>query len=233
MDQQTAYSTKRLDHLGIVAGICHEIELVERVDTVVGKDGRKVSVGQAVQEMVLNGLGFVSRPLYLAPEFMAGKPVDMLIGEGLTAEDFNDDSLGRVLDRLYEVGVTEVFAYVAAHAIAIMGTNTDAAYTKPLPMDCFPLTTGPHHIPNAVKYRPIVGAGSPSPAFFRWFGQHFLDFAPQRTWYAKVIDIFRFWGSIVTQVASRFSLVVRTSILYEMRSFFTPQSFLRIDTYRL
>jgi transposase len=128
MAEQTAYSTERLDHHGIVAGICYEIELVERVDTAVGEDGRKVSVGQAVLEMVLNGLGFVSRPLYLAPEFMAGKPVDILIGEGLTAEDFNDDRLGRALDRLYEVGVTEVFAYVASHAVAVTGIATDIVH---------------------------------------------------------------------------------------------------------
>jgi transposase len=128
MAEQTAYSTERLDHHGIVAGICHEIELVERVDTAAGEDGRKVSVGKAVLQMVLNGLGFVSRPLYLAPEFMAGKPVDVLIGEGLTAEDFNDDCLGRVLDQLYEVGVTEVFAYVASHAIAVMGIDTNVVH---------------------------------------------------------------------------------------------------------
>jgi transposase len=128
MGQQATYRTERLDHHGIVAGICQEIELVERVDTLVGEDDRKVSVGQAVLEMVLNGLGFVSRPLYLAPEFLAGKPVDILIGEGLSAEDFNDDSLGRALDRLYEVGVTEVFTYVAAHAVAVMGINTDVVH---------------------------------------------------------------------------------------------------------
>jgi transposase len=128
MDKQATYTTERLDHLGIVAGICQEIELVERVDTLVGENDRKVSIGQAVQEMVLNGLGFVSRPLYLAPEFLAGKPVDILIGEGLCAEDFNDDSLGRALDRLYEVGITEVFAYVASHAIAVMGIDTDMVH---------------------------------------------------------------------------------------------------------
>ena len=128
MDQQATYATERLDHLGIVAGICQEIELVERVDTVAGDDGRKVSVGQAVLEMVLNGLGFVSRPLYLAPEFLAGKPVDILIGERLSAEDFNDDSLGLALDRLYEVGITEVFAYVASHAVAVIGIDTDMVH---------------------------------------------------------------------------------------------------------
>jgi hypothetical protein len=82
MAEQATYSTERLDHLGIVAGICHEIELIERIDILAGENDRKVSVRQAVQEMVL------------------GKPVDFFIGEGLTAEDFNDDSLERALDRL-------------------------------------------------------------------------------------------------------------------------------------
>lgn len=45
MAEQTTYSTERLDHLGIVAGVCHEIELIEQVDRLVGEDDRKVSVG--------------------------------------------------------------------------------------------------------------------------------------------------------------------------------------------
>lgn len=49
MGEQAIHSTERLDHLGIVAGICHEIELIEQVDTLVGVNDRKVSVGQAVQ----------------------------------------------------------------------------------------------------------------------------------------------------------------------------------------
>jgi hypothetical protein len=44
--------------------------------------------------MVLNALGFVDRPLYLSPEFMGTKPVELLIGEGLKVEWFNDDVLG-------------------------------------------------------------------------------------------------------------------------------------------
>jgi transposase len=71
--------------------------------------------------MVLNVLGFASSALYLTPQFFANKPVDLLICEGLQAEDLNDDSLGRALDRLYETGVTEVFAGVAAHALQIYG----------------------------------------------------------------------------------------------------------------
>ena len=39
----------------------------------------------------------------------------------MTAEDFNDDSLGRALDTLYESGVTEVFAGIASHSLDVYG----------------------------------------------------------------------------------------------------------------
>lgn len=117
------YRTERIDHLGIVAGICNRIGLIERIDAEVGKTKRKVSVGQAVQAMVLNGLGFVGRPLYLTPEFFAGKPVDRLIGPDITDEDLNDDSLGRALDQLYESGVTEIFAAVVAPSLKLFGID--------------------------------------------------------------------------------------------------------------
>jgi transposase len=121
-------STQRLDHLGIVAGICHEIELVEQIDQRVEKSKGKVSVGQAVQAMVINALGFVGRPLYLTPEFFANKPVEVLVGAGVEAEDVNDDCLGRALDKLFEAGITEVFAAVAAHALAHFGIAVRQAH---------------------------------------------------------------------------------------------------------
>jgi transposase len=99
---ETTYVTQRLDHLGIVAGICQEIELAGQIDRMIGPTDRQVSVGEAVQAMVLNALGFVSRPLYLTPEFFTNKPLDRLLRSGLTAEMLNDDSLGRALDILYE-----------------------------------------------------------------------------------------------------------------------------------
>jgi hypothetical protein len=68
MDTEQSFETKRIDHLGIVAGICKEIELIETIDGAVGRSERKVSCGQAVQAMVLNALGFTSRALYLMPQ---------------------------------------------------------------------------------------------------------------------------------------------------------------------
>lgn len=82
-----------------------------------------MSCGQAVQAMALNALGFTSRAMYVAPDYMKNRPVDILIGEGLIAADLNDDTLGRGLDDLYEAGVTEVFAGVASHALGVYGVG--------------------------------------------------------------------------------------------------------------
>lgn len=119
MSEKTNYETQRIDHLGIVAGIGREIGLVETIDQQVGESGRKVSCGEGTLAMIQNALGFSSRALYLMPDYMQNKPVDILIRPGLEAEDFNDDSLGRCLDDLYAAGVTEVFASVASKALSV------------------------------------------------------------------------------------------------------------------
>ena len=85
---QPTFTTQRLDHFGIVAGVCDRIDLVDTIDTFIGPTNRNVSIGEAVSAMILNALGFVSRPLYLTPEFFSNKPVDLLIRPHLCAADF-------------------------------------------------------------------------------------------------------------------------------------------------
>jgi transposase len=121
MSAESTYETQRIDHLGIVSGVCREIALIEQIDARVKANRRKVSCGQATQALILNALGFVGRALYLMPDYLKNKPVDLLIDPSLTAEDFNDDTLGRGLDDLYDAGVTEVFYAIAAHALEIYG----------------------------------------------------------------------------------------------------------------
>jgi len=92
------YENKILQHIGIVAGICNEIGLSETIDHLIPKQRRKVSVGQAVQAMVLNALGFSNKALYLTPHFYDNRPVEVLIGQGVEAAALHDDSLGTALD---------------------------------------------------------------------------------------------------------------------------------------
>jgi len=44
--------------------------------------------------MIVNGLGLVSAPLYLFPNFFEGKAIEHLIGKGIPASHLNDDRKG-------------------------------------------------------------------------------------------------------------------------------------------
>lgn len=57
-----------------------------------------------------------------------------LLGEGIRPEHLNDDRLGRVLDKLYEAGLTEVFVTVALCAARKFGVKMDSA-TATEPVD--------------------------------------------------------------------------------------------------
>ena len=59
------YSSKIMDHHGIVAGVCKEIGLVQMIDSIIEVNSQqKVTTGEAVMSMVINSLGFVSKQLY-------------------------------------------------------------------------------------------------------------------------------------------------------------------------
>lgn len=114
--EESQISGKVVDHLGLVAGTIEKLGLVKRIDARIAvseKKGAKTTIGQRVSAMILNGLGFIDDRLYLFPEFLKNKPVDRLLGEGLCAEDFNDDALGRALDKIHAYGQTKLFSELA------------------------------------------------------------------------------------------------------------------------
>jgi transposase len=116
---------ENLDHLGIVAGIIDEIGLVECINRNVGTHPKEiVSAGEVVKAMILNGLGFVSAPLYLFERFFVGKATEHLIGKGVKPEHLNDDRLARVLDLLYEAGLSQLFMSVALQGAHCYQPNT-------------------------------------------------------------------------------------------------------------
>ena len=82
MTTAESYLNERLDHLGIVAGVCQEIGLGAWLDAQDPGNRQQVSVGTATVAMILNGLGFSNRQLYLVPQYFANKPVEHLLGAG-------------------------------------------------------------------------------------------------------------------------------------------------------
>ena len=53
-----------------MAGIIDEMSLVEEINQLLGTHPQEIiSPGQVVKAMILNGLGFISAPLYLFEKF--------------------------------------------------------------------------------------------------------------------------------------------------------------------
>ena len=114
------YKSKSIDHLGLVSGLCKEAGIAEILDTLAPKQShhREISFGQLFLAMMLNGLGFIGRTLHMFPQYFEGKPLDRLIGAGIEAKHINDDSLGRCLDTLYDLGVSSTFQKLSEKVIS-------------------------------------------------------------------------------------------------------------------
>lgn len=126
----TDYETKTIEHLGLVSGMVDELGITAVIDEVIDQDFEQgqVTVGQAVKAMILNGLGFANRRLYLTAHFFETKPTDRLLGEGITAAVLNDDTLGKALDKLHTYGVSELYSLVAAHAVKRLGLSSKVGH---------------------------------------------------------------------------------------------------------
>src|SRR5919112_407098 len=95
MSETETYKSETLEHLGLVAGMFDELGIGELVDELVPQDlsQRKISVGQALKAMVLNGLGFANRRLYLMPEFFRNKAAERLgLGSGVATAHLDTTS---------------------------------------------------------------------------------------------------------------------------------------------
>jgi len=112
---ENSYSSKSLDHLGIVSGMIDELGIVEEIDKYVQTDGseRVLSLGLLCKALMLNGLGFTQRTMYMVPTFFEGKPTEQLLGKGVQSSQLNDTVLGRCLDALHGYGCTTLYANLA------------------------------------------------------------------------------------------------------------------------
>ncbi len=147
MTQQPAeIQVKDIDHLGIVAGIIDQMGWVDAVNELVGVHSlEQVSTGQVLKAMILNGLGFVAAPLYLFSQFFEGKATEHLLGEGVKPEHLNDDRLGRALDKLYALGVTQVFT-----TLAMRGTQQFGVLIKSIHLD-----SSSFHVDGEYRYHRV------------------------------------------------------------------------------
>jgi len=103
-----------VQHLPIVKAYADKIGLVEVINQVVPTE-MAVDPGTIVLGMILDTLSGRS-PLYRLEEFFAHQDTALLLGQAITPDAFNDDTVGRVLERLYETGTMKVFTACAVRA---------------------------------------------------------------------------------------------------------------------
>lgn len=111
-------STRQIGHLGLVAGVFDELGISGVIDEALPKTRDHILPHSAVvKAMVLNGLGFNERRLYIFSRFFDNLSTEQLLGPGITPEHLNDDVLLRTLDRIYEYGSTDLFNRIAVHLL--------------------------------------------------------------------------------------------------------------------
>lgn len=123
-------ASQNIDNLGLVSGMCDEIGISDIIDRACGQQAKNknLTFGQCVKCMILNGLGFVGRTLYLYSEYFEDKPVEHLLGTSVRAEHIDDNVLGRALDKLFSIGVSDLFTRIALQAMAKLGIKVKSLH---------------------------------------------------------------------------------------------------------
>jgi transposase len=111
----------QVQHLPIVKAYADKIGVVEVINQLVASE-MALDPGTIVLGLVLDILSGRS-PLYRLEECFAHQDMALLLGKAVAPECFNDDSVGRVLDRLYEVGTMKLFTACAVRADRVFGLD--------------------------------------------------------------------------------------------------------------
>jgi transposase len=111
----------QVQHLPIVKAYADKIGLVAMLHQLVPTE-MAVAPGTIVLSMILDTLSGRS-PLYRLEEFFAHQDTALLLGKAVAPEALNDDTVGRVLDRLYESGTMKLFTACAVRAEQVFGLD--------------------------------------------------------------------------------------------------------------
>jgi transposase len=103
-----------VQHLPIIKAYADQLGLVSLINHYVPTE-MDVDAGTVVLGLVLDTLSGRS-PLYRLEEFFAHQDTELLLGKALPPHAFTDDTVGRVLDRLYDFGTMRLFTACAVRA---------------------------------------------------------------------------------------------------------------------
>jgi transposase len=108
-----------VQHLPIIKAYADQLGLVSLINHYVPTE-MEVDAGTVVLALVLDTLSGRS-PLYRLEEFFAQQDTALLLGKTVPPQALNDDTAGRVLDRLYDFGTMRLFTACAVRAATRFG----------------------------------------------------------------------------------------------------------------
>jgi transposase len=114
------------DHLPIVAAFLDRMGVSATVNSAVPTE-MAVDLGNVVKLMVLDTLSGRS-PLYRLERFASQVDTRLLLGKEVAPSSFNDTTLGRALDAIYEAGTEQLFSQVALRAACAFPLDVDTRH---------------------------------------------------------------------------------------------------------
>jgi hypothetical protein len=114
------------DHLPVIAAFCRELKIDKIVSRLVPSE-MNLDPGTVVIGMILDTLSGRS-PLYQLQDFFEHQDTELLFGEHIPFTAFNDDAVGRVLDRLHNVGTMKIFTEISLAACQRFELATDRGH---------------------------------------------------------------------------------------------------------
>jgi transposase len=111
-----------VNFLPIVAAFVKRIGISEEVNRLCGSQS-DVSPGLLVEAMILDTLNGRS-PLYRLEHSLAKMDLELLLGVDIPVSKFNDDAVGRNLDRIYDVGTGKILTAIALRAVNLFSLDT-------------------------------------------------------------------------------------------------------------
>jgi transposase len=118
-DLPPALEVYPIHHLPIIKAYADQLGLVSLINHYV-PTAMEVDAGTVVLGLVLDTLSGRS-PLYRLEEFFAHQDTELLLGKALPPHAFTDDTVGRVLDHLYDFGTMKLFTACAVRAVMRFG----------------------------------------------------------------------------------------------------------------
>ena len=111
------------EHLPLVAAFLERMGLAAVINAAAPTE-MAVDLGSVVKLMILDTLSGRS-PLYRLERFAASVDTELLLGKQVSPGAFNDTTLGRALDAIYECGAGQLFSQVALAAAAAFPAEVD------------------------------------------------------------------------------------------------------------